>query len=159
ISQVLGIQARRVKLGRGRRLALVTREVALESSSEGIMTPSLRACNAGCIDNTEIRCAQTGARRRRPLARPCQRAATESFPAAGRPRALEPAPPGDFQVPQLTLSLEQVIPSDLRHLEGQMLAAPQGEISPSKEGSMSQARSTQTAKSPGFGSKTAQWSS
>src|SRR6516162_5052034 len=40
-----------------------------------------------------------------------------------------------------------------------MLAAPQGEISPSKEGSMSQARSTQTAKSPGFGSKTAQWSS
>src|SRR6516225_11928347 len=40
-----------------------------------------------------------------------------------------------------------------------MLSAPQGEISPSKEGSMSQARSTQTAKSPGFGSKTAQWSS
>ena len=62
---------------------------------------SLRARNVGRIDSTEICPAHTDARHTPPVARPGQRAASEPFPAAGRPRVQEPALPSDFQVPQL----------------------------------------------------------
>ena len=79
---------------------------------------SLRARNVGRIDSTEICPAHTDARHTPPVARPGQRAASEPFPAAGRPRVQEPAPSGDFQVPQLVLSLDREIPSDLSLLDG-----------------------------------------
>ena len=81
---------------------------------------SLRARNVGRIDSTEIRPAHTDARPTPPVARPRQRAASEPFPAAGRPRVQEPALPSDFQVPQLNLvlSLDREIPSDLSLLDG-----------------------------------------
>jgi serine/threonine-protein kinase RsbW len=82
------------------------------------MTPSLTIREAASIHGPGIRRGHTDKRRARPLAPPGQRAATDPFPAAGGTQVQKPAPRGDFQIPQIRLRLDRVIPSDLRLLDG-----------------------------------------
>jgi serine/threonine-protein kinase RsbW len=82
------------------------------------MTPSLAARDVASVHGLEIRRGQTDKRRVRPLVPPGQRAATDRFPFPGGTQVQEPVPLSDFQVPQLVLRFDRVIPSDLSLLDG-----------------------------------------
>jgi len=82
------------------------------------MTPSLAARDVASVHGPEIRRDHTDNPRVRPLAPPGQRAATDPFPVPGGTQVQKPAPLSDFQVPQLALSFDRVIPSDLSLLDG-----------------------------------------
>jgi len=82
------------------------------------MSPSLTVREVASIHDPGIRRGHTDKRRVRPLAPPGQRAATDPFPAAGGTQVQKPAPRGDFQVPQIRLHVDRVIPSDLSLLDG-----------------------------------------
>src|SRR6516225_8046627 len=81
------------------------------------MTPSLNIREAANIHGPGNRRGHTDKRRVRPLVPPGQRAATDPFPVPGATQVEKPAPLSDFQVPQLALSFDWVIPSDLSLLD------------------------------------------
>ena len=81
------------------------------------MTPSLAARHVASAHGPEIRRGHTDKRRLRPLAPPGQRAATNPIPVPGGTQVQKPEPLSDFQVPQLVLRFDRVIPSDLSLLE------------------------------------------
>jgi serine/threonine-protein kinase RsbW len=81
------------------------------------MTPSLTVREAASIHGPGIRRGHTDKRRVRPLVPPGQRAATDPFPVPGGTQVQKPAPLSDFQVPQLALSFDWVISSDLSLLD------------------------------------------
>jgi serine/threonine-protein kinase RsbW len=82
------------------------------------MTPSLAARDVASVHGPEIRRGHTDKRHVRPLAPPGQRAATDPFPVPEGTQVQKPAPLSDFQVPQLVLRFDRVIPSDLSLLDG-----------------------------------------
>jgi serine/threonine-protein kinase RsbW len=79
------------------------------------MTPSFTVREVASIHGPGIRRSHTDKRRLRPLAP--QRAATNPIPVPGGTQVQKPAPLSDFQVPQLVLRFDRVIPSDLSLLE------------------------------------------
>jgi serine/threonine-protein kinase RsbW len=81
------------------------------------MTPSFTVREVASIHDPGIRRGHTDKRRVRPLVPPGQRAATDPFPVPGATQVQKPAPLSDFQVPQLALSFDWVIPSDLSLLD------------------------------------------
>jgi len=82
------------------------------------MTSYFTARDVARKNRPEIRRGQTDKRRVRSLAPSGQGAATGPFPGLGRTQGQKPAPPSDFQVPQIALSFDRVIPSDLSLLDG-----------------------------------------
>jgi len=82
------------------------------------MTPSFTVREVASIHDPGIRHSHTDEHRARPLAPTGQRAATAPFPVPGGTQVQKPAPLGDFQIPQIGLRFDRVIPSDVRLLDG-----------------------------------------
>jgi hypothetical protein len=77
-----------------------------------MMTPSFAARDIAPNNKPGVRRSHTEAHGALPLVPSGQRAATDAFPVPGRTRVQKPAPLSDFEVPQLVLSFNRVIPSD-----------------------------------------------
>jgi serine/threonine-protein kinase RsbW len=82
------------------------------------MIRSLSARDVGRVNRPGVGRSRAERNRVSPLVPPGQRGATGPFPEAEGTQVQKPAPPSDFQVPQLALSFDRVIPSDLRLLDG-----------------------------------------
>lgn len=80
------------------------------------MNRSLTARQLRRTRNHETRYGQTYTRP--PFPRSAERVAGNSFPVAAGTEVREPARVSDFRAPQLTLSVERVIPSELKLLDG-----------------------------------------
>ena len=85
---------------------------------EVIVTRFLTAGKVARTNRPGIRRSHAERHRVHPLVRPAQRTATDPFPAVGGTQVQNPPAPSDFQVPQLVLSFDRVIPSDLGLLDG-----------------------------------------
>lgn len=85
---------------------------------EVIVTRFLTAGKVARTNRPGIRRSHAERHRVHPLVRPGQRTATDPFPAVGGTQVQKPPALSDFQVPQLVLSFDRVIPSDLGLLDG-----------------------------------------